>query len=111
MALTGSQEVVRKMVEEYQERRDFIVSSLNGIKGVTCLVPSGAFYAFPNIKAFKKSSQDLASYLLDEAGVALLDGTAFGKYGEGYLRISYATDLKNIRKGIGRIRHALEKLL
>lgn len=111
MALTGSQEVVKKMVEEYQERRDFVVSSLNEIKGVTCLVPSGAFYAFPNIKAFKKSSQNLASYLLDEAGVALLDGTAFGKYGEGYLRISYATDLKNIREGIGRIKYALEKLL
>lgn len=110
-ALQGSQKDVENMVGEFKKRRDFVVAKLNQIKGVTCIMPDGAFYAFPNIKSFKKSSKEIASYLLREAGVALLDGTAFGKYGEGYLRISYATDILNLKEGLRRIKSALGKII
>jgi len=109
-AIVGTQKVVDDMVYEFAKRRDFVISALNDISGVTCLKPQGAFYAFPNIKAYKKSSEELASYILKEAGVALLPGAAFGKYGEGYLRISYATDMKNLEEGLRRMKDSLEKL-
>lgn len=108
--LNGSQKSVKKMVAEFEKRRNFAVTELNKIEGVKCQNPQGAFYVFPNIKSFKKTSKWLANYLLDDAGVALLDGTAFGKYGEGYLRISYATSLYNLRGGILRIKNSLKKL-
>lgn len=108
--LKGSQESVKKMVIEFEKRRNFVVSELNKIDGVKCQKPQGAFYVFPNIKSFKKTSKWMANYLLEDAGVALLDGTAFGKYGEGYLRISYATSIQNLREGISRIKSSLEKL-
>lgn len=97
------------MVKQFRIRRDYIVKALNEIPGITCQEPQGAFYVFPNIKSFKMSSKNLAKYLLNEAGVALLDGTAFGKFGEGYLRISYAADLKTLEKGINQIAKALKK--
>ncbi|KKQ24796.1 MAG: Aspartate aminotransferase [Candidatus Roizmanbacteria bacterium GW2011_GWC2_37_13] len=108
--LNGPQNQVKKMVKEFEKRRNFVVSELNKIKGIKCQIPQGAFYVFPNIKSFKKSSKWIANYLLEEAGVALLDGTSFGKYGEGYLRISYATSMENLKEGIDRIKKGLNNL-
>ncbi len=102
-ALTGDQSATAQMVEAYQQRRDRIVAGLNSIPGVHCLSPKAAFYAFPNIKAFGVSSSVLARRILDEAGVALLPGTAFGKQGEGFLRISYANSLENLEKAVDRL--------
>jgi len=101
-AITGSQEPVAAMVAEFRRRRDFIVEGLNRIKGVKCVLPKGAFYAFPNITGTGFSSKELERRLLEEAGVATLSGTAFGRYGEGYLRLSYANSLENIRKALDR---------
>jgi len=84
--------------------RDAIVKGLNEIPGFRCSVPAGAFYAFPNITGIGMSSKDLADFLLTEAGVACLSGSAFGQYGEGYLRFSYANSLENILAAIERIR-------
>jgi aspartate/methionine/tyrosine aminotransferase len=110
-AITGSQKPVEKMVKEFKRRRDFVVDELNAIKGVSCTIPGGAFYAFPNITSFNKSSKFIADYLLEDAGVALLDGTAFGKFGEGYLRISYATDMETLSEGLQKMKRSLDKLL
>lgn len=109
-ALNGPQDDVYQMVEEFQKRRDFVVAELNNIKGISCQKPKGAFYVFPNIKSFKKSSKWIANYLLEKAGVALLDGTSFGEYGEGYLRISYATSMDNLKEGIRRMKKALGRI-
>ena len=98
------------MVAEFRRRRDFIVRGLNEIPGIRCLCPSGAFYAFPNIQSFGKTSNELADYLLQEAGVAVLSGTSFGQYGEGYLRISYANSIENLGKAIDRIKEATRRL-
>jgi len=108
-ALTGPQDEVEKMVAEFAKRRDVIVEGLNSIPGITCRKPLGAFYVFPNVKSFGRTSRELADYILEKAGVALLDGTAFGKFGEGYLRLSYANSLENIFEGLNRITHALKK--
>ena len=102
-ALNGPQDAVRAMVGEFKKRRDFFVKGLNGIPGITCTVPKGAFYLFPNITGLGKSSREVADYLLNEGGVAMLAGPDFGAYGEGFLRFSYATSLKNIRKALERI--------
>jgi aspartate aminotransferase len=109
-ALRGSQESVHQMVVEFQRRRDAVVEGLNAIAGMHCLKPAGAFYAFPNVKQLPLPCNKLADYLLDEAGVALLSGTAFGKYGDGYLRISYANSLENIEEAIDRMQKAILKL-
>ena len=109
-ALTGPQGSISKMVEEFRKRRDLIVEGLNEIPGISCLLPKGAFYAFPNIKKLGMNSEQLANYLLEEAGVATLAGTDFGKYGEGYLRLSYATSLENINEALKRIKAAVAKL-
>ena len=106
-ALTGTQEPVDAMLAKYQQRRDTIVAGLNAIPGVHCQRPQGAFYAFPNIKSFDKSAADMANQLLEEAGVAALPGTAFGAYGEGYLRLSYANSIENINKALERIEKTL----
>lgn len=108
--LNGPQESVRKMVLEFEKRRNFIVEELNKIKNVSCQKPEGAFYVFPNVKQFKKTSKWLANYILEKGEVALLPGTSFGKYGEGYLRISYATSINNLKEGIRKIKIALDKL-
>jgi len=108
--LQDPQSFVKDMVTEFEKRRNFIVSQLNKIKGIVCQKPEGAFYVFPNIKSFKKSSKWLANYLLENAGVALLDGTAFGDFGEGYLRISYATSIANLKQGVAQIKKTLEKI-
>ena len=109
-ALTGPQDEVERMVAEFKKRRDIIVDGLNAIPGVSCLRPNGAFYVFPNIKSFGKTSKEIADYLLNEAGVACLAGTSFGSYGEGYLRFSYANSVENIEKALGRVKEALAKL-
>jgi aspartate aminotransferase len=99
-ALIADQSRVDEIVEEYQRRRDRIVTGLNSILGVRCQVPHGAFYVFPNIKSFGLSSKAMAQRLLDVAGVAVLAGTDFGHYGEGYLRLCYATSMETIDRAI-----------
>lgn len=106
-AVTGPQETVDAMVLEYQHRRDVIVDGLNAIPGFTCQKPQGAFYVFPNITGTGMDSSDLANHILEKAGVALLPGTAFGEFGEGFLRLSYANSIENIEKGLERIRTLL----
>lgn len=109
-AIRGPQDQVAEVVKEYQARRDLLVAGLNSIPGVTCQKPQGAFYVFPNVKSFGMSASDLADYLLDEAGLAVLPGTSFGEYGEGYLRLSYSTSQETIRAGLDCLRLALGKL-
>ncbi len=106
-AILGPQEAVDEMVAAFQRRREVMVSGLNSIPGFRCRQPQGAFYAFPNIREIGTSSAELAERLLDEAGVALLPGSAFGVYGEGYLRLSYATSVEKIKEGLDRIRQVL----
>jgi aspartate/methionine/tyrosine aminotransferase len=106
-ALTGPRGDVDNMVQEFKKRRDIIVDGLNAIKGFRCLKPLGAFYVFPNIQGTGKSSKDLAELLLNQGGVACLSGTAFGKFGEGYLRFSYANSVENIQTALERIRKVL----
>jgi len=109
-ALTGPQDSVPKMVNEFRKRRDLIVDGLNQIPGISCRRPKGAFYVFPSVKKLGVDCNRFADYLLNEAGVATLPGTHFGKYGEGYLRLSYATSLENIKKGLERISSAAVKI-
>jgi aspartate/methionine/tyrosine aminotransferase len=109
-ALTGPQDEVDATVAIYEERRDVLVAGLNAIPNLHCQMPQGAFYTFPNVTAFGRSSDALADYLLDEAGVAVLPGTAFGPGGEGYLRLCFANSMANIREALGRIEAALGKL-
>ena len=109
-ALQGPHDEVDAMVEKFRKRRDFIVEGLNKVPGFSCRLPKGAFYAFPNVKGVGMDSQKLEEYLLHEAGVAILSGTAFGEYGSGYLRVSYANSIDNIGLGLERIKEALAKL-
>jgi aspartate/methionine/tyrosine aminotransferase len=99
-ALTGPQDEVRAMVAEFRVRRDTMVQGLNELPGVSCRMPDGAFYVFPNITGTGMKSADLAKALLEEAGVACLSGTAFGEHGEGFIRFSYANSLANIRTAL-----------
>jgi aspartate aminotransferase len=108
--IKGPQDEVDKMVSQFLKRRDIVVAGLNEIKNVTCLVPDGAFYAFPNISKFGLKSAEIADKILNEAGVAVLSGTSFGAYGEGYIRISYANSIPNINKALERLRDFFEKL-
>ncbi|MBI2267608.1 MAG: pyridoxal phosphate-dependent aminotransferase [Armatimonadetes bacterium] len=109
-ALKGPQDSVLRMVGEFKKRRDVIVEGLNRIKGIHCRKPKGAFYVFPNIKEIGKDQDFIADYLLREAGVAALAGTAFGEYGKGYLRFSCANSVENIQRALDRIESALAKL-
>lgn len=109
-ALKGDQSPVASMVETFRKRRDRVVELLNQIEGVSCRLPRGAFYVFPNVQAFNLKSSQLADDLLRRAGVALLAGTSFGQYGEGYLRLSYATSMEQLEAGVTRIAEALEPL-
>ena len=109
-ALTGPQDDCTRMVAEFRRRRDAVCEGLNTLPGFRCSLPRGAFYAFPNITGTGLSSKELADRLLVEAGVAVLSGTAFGRYGEGYLRLSYATSLENLTEAVARIRRFLEQL-
>jgi len=102
-ALRGPQDVVDTMRAEFQKRRDVMVAGLNKIKGFSCRLPKGAFYVFPNITKTGWPSKKLADALLDDAGVAALSGTAFGDFGEGYLRFSVANSIENIKKALDRV--------
>jgi aspartate/methionine/tyrosine aminotransferase len=102
-ALRGDQSSVEKMCAEFKRRRDVMVAGLNKIKGFSCRLPKGAFYTFPNITGTGWKSKKLADALLEDAGVAGLSGTAFGDYGEGYLRFSVANSMENLEKALGRI--------
>ena len=110
-ALTGPQDEVAAMVAEFQARREVVIDGLNGIPGVSCGRPSGAFYAFPRIDGTGLASGELADRLLDEAGVVTLPGTGFGPEGEGYLRLSYANSPENLREGLRRIHRFLGSLV
>jgi len=109
-ALTGPQDAVKEMVAAFRKRRDVIVEGLNKIPGFRCPLPQGAFYAFPNIEETGLTSVEMQDYLLEEAGVATLAGTSFGAYGEGFLRLSYANSVDNIRRALERIEEAVSKL-
>ncbi len=102
-ALRGEQSACRTMLETFRSRRDRVVPMLNAIDGITCRTPRGAFYAFPSVRSTGMPALQLQRLLLREAGVALLSGTSFGRYGEGFIRISYATSMEVLEEGIGRI--------
>jgi len=108
-ALRGDQSEPEKMVETFRRRRDRVVALLNRIDGISCRMPLGAFYVFPNIRETGLASKKLQEILLEEADVALLSGTAFGKFGEGFLRLSYATSMEQLEEGITRIAETVEK--
>ena len=107
MALEGPQNDVQTMVAAFDERRRVIVGELNQIEGISCIEPGGAFYAFPNITNTGMTSEVLQKKLLEEAGVAVIAGTSFGVFGEGYLRFSYANSTENIRTALKRIKECL----
>jgi aspartate aminotransferase len=106
-ALNGPQNDVTKMVEEFRKRRDAFCAALNTLPGFRCAIPGGAFYAFPNIEATGRKSKELADALLQQAGVACLSGTAFGAYGDGYLRFSIANSYEKLMDAVERIRKFL----
>ncbi|HKC11135.1 MAG TPA: pyridoxal phosphate-dependent aminotransferase [Vicinamibacteria bacterium] len=108
-ALRGDQSSVERMVAEFRRRRDAMVAGLRTVPGVQCVRPSGAFYVFPNITGTGYSSRALADRLLEEAGVACLSGTAFGEFGEGHLRFSYANSMENIEEALRRMRGLLAR--
>jgi len=109
-AIQGNQEQVDTVLAEYKQRRDLLVKGLNDILSIRCQLPKGAFYVFPNITSLGHKSDFLAEYILEEAGVALLPGTSFGDFGEGYLRLCFANSLENLQAALVRIKLALEKL-
>ncbi len=102
-AVRGDQSSVKRMVEEFRRRRDLMVGELNRLKGFRCQMPYGAFYVFPNIEGTGWESKKLADALLEQAGVACLSGTSFGRYGEGYIRFSIANSIENIQKALERL--------
>jgi len=109
-ALKGPQDFVDEMVVEFDRRRRFVSRRLNEIEGFSCALPKGAFYMFPNVKAFNMSSEEFAQFLLKEAHVATVPGSAFGSYGEGYIRISYAAAYEQLEEAFNRIEKAVRKL-
>lgn len=109
-ALEGSQDFVTSMVKEFDRRRRFVFKRLNEIEGFSCTLPKGAFYIFPNIKSFKMSSEKFAQLLLKEAHVATVPGSAFGSYGEGYIRVSYAAAYDQLEEALNRVEKAVKKL-
>ena len=109
-ALSGSWAPVEALVAEFGRRRDVIVDELNAIDGISCLRPGGSFYVFPNVRTFGVPSQELERHLLDDAGVALLSGAAFGSHGEGYLRLSYAASIERIQVALDAIGASLARL-
>jgi aspartate/methionine/tyrosine aminotransferase len=108
-ALTGDDAPVRQMNETFRERRDVLVAGLNGLPGITCTLPEGAFYAFPNVSRITRDDKHLATWLLEHAGVGCLGGSSFGRGGSGYLRFSYATSIDGIRWALEQLREALPR--
>jgi aspartate/methionine/tyrosine aminotransferase len=109
-ALQGPQDEVNAMVQEFRARRDLLIAGLNDLPGVSCRIPRGAFYAFPNVASLPISAETLATRLLEEAGVAVLAGSAFGAAGADHLRVSYANSRQNLTAGMERVRAFLAKL-
>lgn len=109
-AIQGSQDCVKEMFTAYNERRDILIKGLNEIKGLSCHAPEGTFYAFVDIKEIGMTAEELSMYLLEESKVVTVPGTAFGEQGEGYIRLSFATSLEDIKEGIKRIRKGIEKI-
>lgn len=109
-ALEGPQDAALAMVAEFRRRRDLVVAGLNAIPGVSCVTPKGAFYAFPNVTRFGRPAAEIADYILEKAGVAVVPGTAFGPAGEGYLRLSYASSYESLVEGLERMGNALAGL-
>jgi aminotransferase len=109
-ALRGPQDFVRDMVKEFDRRRCLIHKRLNEIEGFDCALPKGAFYVFPNIKGFGMSSEDFTEFLVKKAHITSVPGSAFGKYGEGYIRISYATAYERLEEALNRIEKAVKRL-
>ena len=109
-ALRGPQNEAEKMVEQFKRRREVIVSGLNKINGITCKKPQATFYVFPNVKGVNMDSRKLPDFLLNKAGVAALSGSAFGEYGRGYMRFSFANSIPNIEKALKQIEEALQAL-
>jgi len=107
-ALRGPKDHIKKMVKEYSERRELIMEKLAEIPEIKCFRPQGAFYVFPNIKAFKMSSESFAMHILEKARVIIVPGTAFGNNGEGYVRISYAASKEEISRAMTRMKQALK---
>ncbi|MBR3191855.1 pyridoxal phosphate-dependent aminotransferase [Bosea sp. (in: a-proteobacteria)] len=107
-ALTGPQDAVAMMLAEFDRRRKAVVAGLNALPGVSCIVPKGAFYAFPNVSQTGWKAKKLASALLEETGVATIGGPDFGVHGEGYIRLSYANSLENIERALGRMSEFLK---
>jgi aspartate aminotransferase len=110
-ALHHGQDFVDSIMTKFTDRRNAIVKGLNEVPGFSCINPKGAFYVFPNITKTGMKSEDLANYIIEEAKVCLLPGTAFGSQGEGFLRLSYASSIKSIHEGIKRLKVAMEKIL
>jgi len=108
-ALIGAQDEAHRFVEEFRRRRDLIVEGLNRIQGVSCKTPQGAFYVFPNVKSFGRPAQEIADLLLYQGHVATLSGTAFGRHGEGYLRLSYANSMENLAEALRRMERTLKR--
>jgi len=109
-AIRGSQECVREMAEEYDRRRRFVLQRLNKISKITCTRPEGAFYVFPNISRLGMSSLDFSMHLLENGKVSTVHGSDFGEHGEGYLRISYATSMANLKEGLDRLEAVVNQL-
>ena len=109
-ALQGPRDEVNAFVTEFRRRRDITVAGLNEIPGINCITPRGAFYCFPNVQGVPLPSKELSDRILNEAGVAVLSGTAFGKFGDGYLRLSYANSIENIQEGLHRIEKVIQSI-
>ena len=109
-ALKGPQDFVLQMVAEFRQRRDVIVQGLNSIDGISCITPLGAFYVLSNVTKIPMSCDALEEYLLEEAGVAVLSGTGFGQFGDGYIRLSYANSLENIREAVARMDESISRI-
>lgn len=109
-ALQGPADQIATLRSTYKRRRDMVVEAMNAIEGVTCATPAGAFYAFPDVSSFGRSSKEIAERLLKEGFVAVLPGTDFGDNGEGYIRISYVCEDDELKEGLKRIATVLEKI-
>jgi aspartate/methionine/tyrosine aminotransferase len=109
-AITGDQRPVKEMMAEYKARRDLLIAGLNQIPGISCHLPGGAFYAFPNISSFGMTSEAFAGVMLDKAGVAILPGSNFGDQGEGFVRIVYASSRDNISAALDHIAQTCKTL-
>jgi aspartate aminotransferase len=99
-ALQGGDQCINGMMEQFRKRRDVLVKGLNKINGISCVVPQGAFYAFPNITGTGMTSTEFTNYLLEKGGISILSGSDFGQHGEGYIRFCYASDIENIKKAL-----------